>query len=162
MGTARSGLQKKQACYNSRDRKEVVEMRWMDKMRYRFARMMYGRYGIDQLGRSLSTLVLVMLVVSLFWRNWIFTGVTFALLIWMYMRIFSKRFDWRRKENEWYLRCTRPLRRMVSDFYLKLRDGRRYRYYHCPNCGQRLRVPKGRGNITVTCPKCRTRFDARS
>lgn len=29
---------------------------------------------------------------------------------------------------------------------------------HCPECGQSLRVPRGKGTIRVTCPKCKKSF----
>ena len=88
--------------------------------------------------------------------------ITLIVLIWMYARFFSKHYDRRRAENARYLKLSAPLRRSFSTLYLRLRDGRSYRYYDCPGCHQRLRVPKGKGQITVTCPKCHTKFDAKS
>lgn len=137
-------------------------MRFMDKLRYSLSRFLYGRYGIDQLGRFLSITVTVLLVISLFWRNWIVTAAAFVLLVWMYARVLSKRYDARRKENALYLKLSAPFRRTFSTLYLRVRDGKSYRYYYCPNCHQRLRVPKGKGSITIKCPKCATRFDAKS
>jgi len=37
-----------------------------------------------------------------------------------------------------------------------------HRYYRCPGCRQRLRVPRGRGNIVITCPKCHREFTKRT
>ncbi len=37
-------------------------------------------------------------------------------------------------------------------------DKKYYKYFNCPNCNQKVRVPKGRGKIEITCPKCRTSF----
>ena len=39
---------------------------------------------------------------------------------------------------------------------------RTYRYLICPQCSQRLRVPRGKGRIRVTCTKCRNQFIAKS
>ena len=38
-------------------------------------------------------------------------------------------------------------------------DNRRlYHYYRCPQCRQKLRVPRGRGRIQISCPRCGTQF----
>lgn len=39
---------------------------------------------------------------------------------------------------------------------------RTYRFLICPQCSQRLRVPRGKGKIRVTCTKCRNQFIAKS
>ena len=137
-------------------------MKFLDKLRYSLTRFLYGRYGVDELGRFLSILVTILLLVSIFWRNLILILIAFVLLIWMYARVFSKNYVARRRENSWYLKMMKPFRRMFSGIYLRVRDGKNYRYFTCPNCHQRLRVPKGKGKITIKCPKCSTRFDAKS
>lgn len=137
-------------------------MKFLDKLRYSLTRFLYGRYGVDELGRFLSILVTILLLVSIFWRNLILILIAFVLLIWMYARVFSKNYVARRRENSWYLQMVKPFRRMFSGIYLRVRDGKNYRYFTCPNCHQRLRVPKGKGKITIKCPKCSTRFDAKS
>ena len=37
-----------------------------------------------------------------------------------------------------------------------------WRFYRCPKCGQQLRVPRGRGKISITCPKCGNQFIKKS
>ena len=37
-----------------------------------------------------------------------------------------------------------------------------YRFFKCPQCKQTVRVPKGRGKICITCPKCKTEFIKKS
>lgn len=137
-------------------------MKFIDKLRYSFARKLYGSYGIDQLGRFLSFLVTFMLIISIFWHNLLFFILVIFLMILMYVRVFSKKYNKRRRENEIYLNAVQPFRRFFSDLYLKVRDRKTYRYLYCPSCHQRLRVPKGKGKITVKCPKCATKFDSRT
>lgn len=58
----------------------------------------------------------------------------------------------------------------VKNFFKKIftgsknsmRSHRDYRYFHCPNCKQRLRVPRGKGKVRVTCAKCGTQFEKRT
>jgi predicted phosphohydrolase len=38
---------------------------------------------------------------------------------------------------------------------LKDRD---HRYFDCPRCRQRVRVPRGKGKISISCPKCHEKF----
>ncbi len=137
-------------------------MKFLDKLRYSLSRFLYGRYGVDQFGRFLSFVVTILLILSIFWRNLILILLAFFLLIWMYFRVLSKNYAARYKENERYLKIVVPFRRLFSGIYLRIRDGKKYRYFNCPSCHQRLRVPKGRGKITIKCPKCGTRFDAKS
>ena len=44
----------------------------------------------------------------------------------------------------------------MKDF-LKGKNGT-YRYFKCPECKQKMRAPKGRGKIKVTCKHCHTQF----
>ena len=39
---------------------------------------------------------------------------------------------------------------------------RQHRYYQCPRCHQSVRVPRGKGKIAITCPKCSERFVRKS
>ena len=128
---------------------------------------MYGRYGNDQLNNLLITIALVVGVVSLF-----INGVAGLVLYVLQMlllgfwacRAFSRNHYNRRKENSWYLTKRNKLKTRfssVSAFFRRVAD-RQHKYFKCPNCGIRLRVPRGRGEITVTCPKCKNRFDKKS
>ena len=35
-------------------------------------------------------------------------------------------------------------------------------FLKCPNCGTMLSVPRGKGKIIVTCPKCHARMETKS
>ena len=61
-------------------------MNWKDKLRYGMSRMLYGRYGMDELGRFLWVAVIVLLIINLFVPNLILTALTLIVLIWMSIR----------------------------------------------------------------------------
>jgi len=112
-------------------------------------RFMYGRYGADQLGTALVILGLVLtLLGSFLWGPLIWAS--YAVLIYYSFRVFSKNIHRRRQENAWFLRMTAPLR------------DRQHRFFRCPVCRQSVRVPRGKGRIVITCPKCGTRFEKKS
>ena len=124
-------------------------------------RFMYGRYGNDQLNLFLMGLYLALYLVYLFVRADLLYLVSFALLAVTLFRMLSRNVERRRRENIWFLRTFKP----VLD-WLRLRRSasrdKEHVYFKCPNCGQRLRVPRGKGQITVTCRACGASFQEKS
>ena len=123
-------------------------------MRDKFQRFMQGRYGADELCRFLTALGLILIVVNLFVRSGILSYVVLAILIYCYYRMFSRNYSRRYAENQKFLSWRSRLR---SAFHLDgpdLEQRKVYHIYRCPSCRQKIRVPRGKGNIIVTCPKC--------
>ena len=85
-----------------------------------------------------------------------------ALLIWAFFRMLSKDRYRRAHENEVYLSKTEGVRRGVTEWLNRVKNGKKYRYFTCPKCKQRLRVPRGVGNVTITCKSCGTKFDKKA
>lgn len=124
-----------------------------------FRRLMYGRYGSDEL--NLLLLILAVLISlcnavlsSIFTQSevfvrWISPSLSLLMLGLLGLnlyRCFSRNIYKRQREN-----------RRLRNFLTRLKD-RSHRYYRCPGCRQRVRVPKGRGKINIRCPKCGNRF----
>lgn len=135
-------------------------------MKERLERFMQGRYGIDAFSTFLVLIALVLFIVGMFVP---FSSVriimnSWALLlgIYAYWRIFSKNHGGRYRENENYIRLFYPVRRFFYRIKNKIKDRKYHRIYKCPSCKQAIRVPKGKGKIAITCPKCRTEFIKRS
>lgn len=125
-------------------------------------RFMAGRYGSDQLNNALLLLGLVLIVVEWISR-WRWVGIfVLALLILCYFRMFSRNIQARYAENQWFLRRWGPVSNRLRNMLARFRDRKTHRYFKCPQCKQRLRVPRGRGEINITCPHCHHQFIRKS
>lgn len=120
------------------------------KMAYSLRRFMEGRYGNDKLNNAILGSALVMVILALFIRNplinLILHGVSYALMFWSIFRTLSRNTYKRYQENRKFLQ-----------FFDRLKD-RQHRYFDCPKCRQTVRVPRGKGKISITCPRCREKF----
>lgn len=131
-------------------------------LRYKFARFMQGRYGMDQFSRFLSVVLLLLIAVNFFLRIRAIGLLCWAVLFYMYFRIFSRNIPKRYDENRKFL----ALQSRVTGFFRNFRRGasqaRDYHIYKCPQCAQKIRIPRGKGKIIVRCPKCGHEFQKRS
>lgn len=131
-------------------------------MREKMQRFMMGRYGADELAKRLNTVALVSLVLSLFGSFlpflMVFYWIGFGLMIYNCYRMLSRNVSKRYAENQKFLNWR--YQNAVKRDKWKKRWAQRgiYRFYKCPQCRQTVRVPKGKGKICITCPKCRTEF----
>lgn len=113
-------------------------------------RFMEGRYGTDKLNMVILGVALAIVVVYSFIPSGavqlILWALSYALMIWAIFRCLSRNTYKRYEENRKFLRVIEQ----VKD--------REHRYFNCPRCRQRVRVPRGKGKISITCPKCREKF----
>ena len=124
-------------------------------------RFMYGRYGNDQLNLFLMGLYLLLYLVFLFVRLEPLYWVVFILLAVTLFRMLSRNIQRRRMENARFMRAAGPVIRWFRLRRTIHRD-KEHVYFKCPNCGQQLRVPRGKGKITVTCRGCGASFEEKS
>lgn len=129
----------------------------MGRFRDRLTRFMYGRYGVDQLNRFIMGIVMVSLVLSLFIRHRVFYWITVIGIMIAYFRMFSKNIRSRSQENNRYLHATAGIRQNLARFKSRSQD-KSHCYFKCPSCRQTVRVPRGKGKICITCPKCSREF----
>ena len=134
------------------------------RLREKFARFMYGRYGMDQLGRFLVYFGLILMIVNLFVDWSILYWLAVIVVVYSYVRMFSRNTNKRYRENVKYLECKN---RVMAWFRgkgfgsCKSQDPTK-KIFRCPGCRQKVRVPKGKGTILITCPKCRRQFQKRT
>ena len=124
-------------------------------------KVMYGRYGQDQFGLFLMVLALIIFIVSLFTVPYVYI-VAIAVIAYEYFRMFSRNHAARYKENAWFLKNTAWARNGFAKLKYNFTEGRKYKVFKCPKCGQKLRVPRGRGRIEIRCRKCAEQFIRRS
>ena len=137
------------------------------RFRERLQRMMFGRYGSDQLGVFCFAAYLFLWVLSICFRGtrimMILTPVSYLFVLAYFFRFFSRNIYKRQQENQKFLQIFNRVKNYFK--YLKMkfteRDGVK-KLFRCPKCHQIIRVPKGRGKIAITCPKCRFEFIRRT
>lgn len=158
-------------------------------MLYRF---MQGRYGNDQFGQFLMIVGLILLIASNFLRIGLVHTLAWILLIYAYFRVMSRNIGKRQQENfkfmqmkakflgkssagagnstgSWKAKRAEKKRQKTqakqqTDYsqYQQQADVENYNYYRCRNCGQVVRVPKGKGTVKITCPECKNTFTDRT
>ncbi len=119
-------------------------------------RFMYGRYGVDKLGRMTSLVALGLIVISWFiWHP--FIKLPFVLVAYLFLgisifRMLSRNTVLRLRENRIYMNISSKIKAFFK------RDRKYYKYFACPKCKKTLKVPKHKGKISITCPHCRYEF----
>jgi len=117
-----------------------------ERMRAALQRFMAGRSGVDQLNIALLILGMALSVIGSFSGLGIVYTLAYVPLLFGLYRMFSRNLAARQRENAWLLGLLR-----------RLKD-RTHRYFRCPKCRQMVRVPKGKGKISIRCPKCGENF----
>lgn len=165
---------------------------FLQRMSDAYRRFMTGRSGSDQLSRFTLLLALVMLILNMIFRSRtsLFYWLVWVFLIITYFRMFSRNIQKRYDENTRFLQLKeKVLGKLrggrggnaggsVKDSYRyyqnaydnaragsgnqTMRSDKEHRIFRCPNCDQRVRVPRGRGKIEITCPRCGHKFIKRS
>ena len=127
-------------------------------MKEKLMRFMYGRYGVDSLGKCLLGIGIAAAAATWFSDAWILPLLAWACIIYTYFRMFSKNIYKRSAENRAYLTKTYKLRCFFARQKNMLVQRKTHHIYKCPSCKQKIRIPRGKGRIEIRCPKCSTTF----
>ena len=141
-------------------------------MKERLRKFMEGRYGADELNRFLTLCGWVLLLIG-----FVLSGIdskvaliigsvlgtlSWAALIYSLFRTFSKRTQERASENYKYFVCKNKVLGWFRRLKARWQDRKVHRYFRCPQCHATVRVPRGKGKIRITCPKCKHQFVKKS
>ena len=123
---------------------------------------MRGRYGYDELGRTTMWFSLILLVVYAITGIKVLLALGIVSLIFTDFRLFSRNIARRSEENRRFLKHTSFITSRLHRTGDEMQQRRHYHIYRCPNCRQKIRIPKGKGNISITCPRCHIEFMKKS
>lgn len=132
-------------------------------MKEKFIRFMQGRYGTDAFSKFLLLVTILLFVLSLFIKaHNIFYILGLMLLGYCYFRMFSRNISKRYQENMLYLKYQNKVMGKLKRFKSESAQRKTHHIYRCPQCRQKIRVPRGRGKIAIRCPKCNIEFIKKS
>ena len=148
-------------------------MEWLrdaaQKLRIAAGRFMLGRNGMDQLNYALLWTYLALRVIRAIlvaatrsaFAGWAFDLVSDAFVVAIFFRGLSRNVVKRQEENLRFLNWWRRTKRLTDGAVKRYRD-KEHKYYTCKRCGTVCRVPTGKGNIVITCPKCGEKIQAKT
>lgn len=128
---------------------------------------MYGRNGIDQF--SIALIVISLIVYIIYRITWFFPLylVYIAIDTYVVFRTLSKNIPRRQLECQKWLTFTWKIKNLglgwkIENWYreqiIKFEELKKYKKFKCPSCGQKIRIPRGRGKVEIICPKCKNVF----
>lgn len=128
----------------------------------RFRKFMLGRYGMDQLSMVLLIFSVLLALTSQITGLPSMALISYLPLMICIYRMLSKNIGKRSMENYKFFMFISPLYSWFQKKQGRIKTVKTHRYFKCPNCKATLRLPKGKGRIIITCPKCRTKFEKKT
>lgn len=119
----------------------------MEQFKWKFNNFMNGRNGPDELGRDVGITSIVVYFIAVIAKIPILYLLSQCGMIYSVFRMFSGNVKKRRQENWKY-------KNKIDMYWFKVRMNKTYKIFKCKGCGRRIRVPRGKGKIEVTCPLC--------
>ena len=133
-------------------------MSFLDKLKAGVQRLMAGRHGADEFSLALLIAGLALSILGSLLRVGILALLSMALYIYGMFRMFSRDHQKRYAENQKYLSIAHGKMGGAKQFFVRLKNIRKYKYFKCPQCHSRLRLPRKVGEVTVTCGNCHHAF----
>ena len=119
---------------------------------------MYGRYGTDQLSLALIGGGFAFYILYVFTRSRLLYLVSLILYGIAVFRTLSKNHTKRRIENQKFMNLWYKLKNKWVEICADFEERKTYKHFKCPACGQKIRIPRGRGKVEIRCPKCSHKF----
>lgn len=135
-------------------------------MRAALEEFFLGRTGMDQLNKALLGLTAVSYLVSVLAHQGVarmlFHYICLLTAAVCVMRAMSRDLERRRGENQRFLGCFGRIHQTGEGWRVRSEQRREYKVFKCPSCGVKLRVPRGKGKLWITCRQCGAQFEKKS
>lgn len=133
-------------------------MSFWQRIRDGLTRMMIGRHGADELSFALLIAGLLLSMLGNLTRLALLDLLGMAAYIYGIYRMFSRQHEKRLAENRKYLQFFGGFANGIRQFGVRMKNRNSYKYFKCPQCHARLRLPRNVGEVTVTCGQCKHSF----
>jgi len=127
-------------------------------MREKLIGFLRGRYGIDEFSKFLMMMGFALIILSSLTGRSAVNLLGFLAMGFAYYRVLSKDYHKCSMQNRKYLQLRNRLSGSLQGQIRRFKERKIYRFYSCPECRQKVRIPKGRGKVKITCPKCAAEF----
>ena len=124
----------------------------------KLAYWMQGRYGNDELNNCIYITFIILWLLSLITKSSLLYYIGLALLCYAFFRSFSRNTYKRSQERLWFLKKADEIKRLPKKIKQRWEQRKTHKFYRCKQCGVTIRVPKGLGQVEITCPKCGYKF----
>ncbi len=128
----------------------------------RFFQGRYGAYGTDRMTKVMLVIAAILLALSFVTPLGFLYYVAFIILFYCYFRMFSRNIPARYRENEFFVKWTDKFIDFFKNIGKNISNKKSFHIYKCPSCGQKIRIPRGKGKVEIRCPKCGNEFVKRA
>jgi len=125
-------------------------------------RFMAGRNGPDNLTIASFVVSIILNFIYMSFGIVIVEILSTVLMLYAMFRMLSRNIVKRRAENARFMGTFSPVKEWVSEKIIQIKSSKTHKFFKCPGCKNILRVPRGKGKIHITCPKCGQRFDGKT
>ena len=127
----------------------------MNDFKSKINRFMLGRRGIDEFEKFIGIAVLVFLALYIWLHSALCYYIVIIGVVYGLFRLFSTNIPKRHRENMAFVGFFQRRK-------LNFQQRKTHKFFGCPQCKATLRVPKGKGKITITCNCCGRQFTKRT
>jgi predicted RNA-binding Zn-ribbon protein involved in translation (DUF1610 family) len=123
----------------------------LEKIKAGLRKFMYGRNGADDLTRVVVIIAVILYVIAAAFGLPVVGVFSLVFLYYALFRMLSRNKEKRMIENQRFINY-------IQAFKLNFEQRKTHRIFVCKRCGKKIRVPKGKGKIEITCPLCGNRM----